>query len=102
MKATTIIMAAVLSLLGSSLFAENNINLAPVAGANATISLVSLAPVTPVEATFEEIVTLTDYSVFAPAIPLEADFNDNEMIQPVDYSTLAPATPAEADFSDIL
>jgi hypothetical protein len=102
MKATTIIIAAVFSLLVSSSFADNNITVAPVAETNATISLVSLAPVTPAEATFEEIATLTDYTVFAPVTPVEADFNDNDRVQPVETSTLAPATPAEADFSDTL
>ncbi|MCX6246160.1 MAG: hypothetical protein NTW10_00365 [Bacteroidetes bacterium] len=102
MKATKVIIAAVLILLGSSLFADNNITLAPVAEANATISLVSLAPATPVEATFEEIATQADYSVFAPVTPVEADFNNNDLVQPVDFSTLAPTTPSEADFSDIL
>lgn len=102
MKATTIIIAAVFSLLVSSSFADNNMTLAPVTETNATTSLVSLAPVTPVEATFEEIATQADYSVFAPVTPVEADFNNNDLVQPVDFSTLAPTTPSEADFSDIL
>ncbi|MCX6246143.1 MAG: hypothetical protein NTW10_00280 [Bacteroidetes bacterium] len=102
MKATTIIIAAVFSLLVSSSFADNNMTLAPVTETNATTSLVSLAPVTPVEATFEEIATLTDYTVFAPVTPLEAGFDESDLVQPVDYSTLPPTTPSEADFSDTL
>jgi len=55
------------------------------------------APVTPKEATFEEI-QLTESLLIAPVTPKEASFDDEAEI-PIPYG-LAPVTPAEADFND--
>lgn len=109
MKATTIIIAASLTLSVNLLFAGND-NLSPVANVNHTISL---APTTPSEATFEDMATLT---TLAPVVPSEATFEDSfdEMVSglnlapvnpvmatiddEVDISSLQPAVPTEADF----
>jgi hypothetical protein len=76
MKATTIIIATVLSLLVSILFAGNNLTSSTVNNDPVSINIISLAPVT----------------------PINADFNDTIEYQPFDLSTLAPVTPGEADF----
>ena len=106
MKSTTIIFTAVLSLQISVLFA----------GSNETISMLNeetvfcptclLAPVTPIEATFEEAEltnTFTfDFSALAPVTPEEADFSDVVPEKNMDFSILAPVTPSEADFNEII
>jgi len=126
MKATTIIIAAVLALQVSFLFADNNevvstannescfgtiSTLAPVTPGEATFeettfteafayNVTSLAPVTPVEADFFDVVPEKniDLTILAPVTPSEADFNDNIEDQTSNLSALAPVTPAEADF----
>jgi len=76
MKATTIIIAAVLSLQVSVLFADNNETRPTINNEAVSFNISTLAPVT----------------------PAEADFNDSAEDQAVDFSALAPVTPAEADF----
>ena len=96
MKATTIIIAAFLTLQAGILFAGNDNITAPAANETSMISLASLAPSTPLEATFEEIVTV-NMADLMPSVPAEATFEDmtSEMNPPVDF---APVTPAVADF----
>jgi len=104
MKAKSIIIAAVLSLQVSFLFAGNN-ETAPTANNEISFVTVStLAPVTPGEATFEE-TTFTnafDYDVtyLAPVTPVEANFSDVVPEKNIDLTILAPVTPSEADFND--
>ncbi len=116
MKATTIIIAAALTLSVNVLFANNDLPSATVANVNNTIVLTSLAPAVPVEADFEDAVAMVDFSVLAPVTPVEAQFDEMtyEMVSalnlaPVtpatadvdeseDFSSLAPVVPAEADF----
>ena len=116
MKATTIIIAAALTLSVNVLFASNDNTSAPVANANTAITLTSLAPTVPAEADFEDTVAMMDFSVLAPVTPAEAQFEDMtyEMVSalnlaPVtpstadvdesyDFSSLAPFFPAEAEF----
>jgi hypothetical protein len=102
MKATTIIIAAVLSLQVSFLFADNNEVVSTAKNESSFGTISTLAPVTPGEATFEE-TTFTNafaYNVtnLAPVSPVEADFNDNIEVQSLNLSAFAPVTPAEADF----
>jgi len=110
MKATTIIIAAALTLSVNVLFAGNEFPTAPVSKEKIAITL---APTTPSEATFEDMATLT---ILAPVVPSEATFEDVsfEMVSglnlapvlPVmatlddetDFSSIQPAVPAEADF----
>jgi len=96
MKATTIILAAVLTLSINNLFAGND-----GAAVNHELNTVqtSLAPSTPPEATFEEV----NDAVFAvitlaPVTPAEADFSDVAALVTPDIFALAPVTPLEADF----
>jgi hypothetical protein len=96
MKATTIILAAVLSLSMNVLFAGNDgtsVN-------SETNSVLTLAPSTPSEATFEDITNATATYNLAPATPSEADFTDVAPDYTMGFSVLAPVTPNEADFSD--
>ena len=96
MKATTIILTAVLTLSMNVLFAGND-------GASVnseTNSVLTLAPGTPAEATFEDMTETTAIFNLAPVTPNEADFSDVAPELTIDYSILAPVTPGEASFSD--
>jgi len=101
MKATTtIIIAAALALQMNVLFAGiEKTSSAPVANATGTITLTSLAPITPKEATFEDAVTMNDYAYLAPTTPTEAQFEDISF-ESVAALNLAPVIPAVADFED--
>jgi hypothetical protein len=104
MKATTIIIAAVLSLQASFLLAGNNETASSPNNESSFVTISTLAPVTPGEATFEE-TTFTNafaYNVtnLAPVTPVEADFSDVVPEKNIDLTILAPVTPSEADFND--
>jgi hypothetical protein len=123
MKTNTIILATLLILQVSSLFAINdgipmNTNkemnlstvllLAPVTPKEATFEEMSptaeilfLAPVTPKEASFEDEAEGFSINHLAPVTPAEADFNDDEPALNANTISLAPETPSEADFSDL-
>jgi hypothetical protein len=62
----------------------------------------NLAPVIPIEADFNEddINMIVDIQKLAPVIPIEADFNDGNTNLTFDLRALAPTTPVEADFLD--
>jgi len=99
----TLTIAAVLTLQAGVLFAgvdNDEVN----ASTPVTIpNIAALAPVTPAEAVFEDIIpAVNDISVLAPVMPAEADFTDTPSVIVVDPSDLAPMTPAEADFDDAI
>ncbi|MEI7661800.1 MAG: hypothetical protein WCK34_06375 [Bacteroidota bacterium] len=97
MKATTTILAAVFTLSMNVLFAGNDG--ASMNSETSTVRL-SLAPATPVEATFEEVNDATFAAfILAPVTPAEADFTDAIEETTINISALAPVTPAEADFA---
>jgi hypothetical protein len=121
---TIIILAAVLMLQINSIFA--NVEGVPVNKNEemAIPSVLMLAPSTPQEATFEELVPSAEIStaapvtpkeatfddavddirtfILAPVVPSEADFNDSEEVAVSVGISMAPATPAEADFTEVL
>ncbi|MCX6244262.1 MAG: hypothetical protein NTU98_06100 [Bacteroidetes bacterium] len=97
MKATTIILAAVLTLSINALSASNDRS--PLNNVMNSMN-VSLAPSTPSEATFEDITYMTAAVNLAPVTPSEADFSDAAPEPMIDFGKLAPVTPGEADFSD--
>jgi hypothetical protein len=105
MKATTIIIAAIFILQITSLFAENNITRSKVNDETVIFYVNKLSPSTPVEATFEEISETTtlnfDLSVLAPVTPYDADFSDVVPEKNLDFSILAPVTPSTAEFDDM-
>ena len=78
MKATTYIIAAVLSLQVSLLFADNSEMKRGINYESSSPVLNNLAPTTPAEAGFSDVVpeTGSNLSNLAPVTPAEADFND--------------------------
>jgi len=96
MKASTILLAAALTLSMNILFASND---GAVMSRETSSTFTSLAPSTPAEATFEEISDATTTIVLAPATPIEADFTDALTESTINITTLAPVTPIEADFA---
>jgi hypothetical protein len=104
MKATTIIIAAVLSLQVSLLFAHNDETTLNANNTSAPLYMNNLAPVAPAEATFEDATETSaftfDFSVLAPETPVEADFSDVVPEKNIDLSILAPVTPSEAGFNE--
>ena len=95
MKATTIILATVLTLSMNVLFAGND----GVAVNSETNTVLVLAPSTPAEATFEDMTEATATFNLAPVTPIEADFSDVVTELTINITTLAPVTPSEADFA---
>jgi hypothetical protein len=104
MKTTTIIIASVLSLQAMFLFAGNSETKSTVLSETVSFGISVLAPVTPAEATFEEITVSDDFSFtfseLAPLAPIEADFSDVVPEKNLDLTILAPIIPAEADFTE--
>ncbi len=98
MKAIAIILTAVLSLQVGVLFAGTDV-VVPSTEMNSTTTLVSIAPTTPVEATFEEIVLEDQFAGLSPVTLYEASFEDFSL-EMVSVKDLSPVTPLEADFSD--
>jgi hypothetical protein len=104
MKATNIIIAAVLSLQAGILLHGlddlSTVSKDAITGRNITY----IAPVSPVEATFEDAGEINeiafDFSSLVPVTPLEAGFNDVVPDVNSDLKVLAPVTPSEADFND--
>jgi hypothetical protein len=105
MKAKSILIAAAIILQGSLLFAGiSETKSTPGAGEYNLVTMNILAPVTPAEATFEDVsftgAGAADISVLAPSVPAEASFEDAEATAP-EIPALAPSTPAVADFETV-
>ena len=98
MKSIKTIIAIVLTIQTGVLFAGNE-NLASVSEMNSTVILMTLAPSTPAEAIFEEIVADNTFLGLLPATPDVATFEDFS-IEMVSVMDLSPVTPSEADFTD--
>jgi hypothetical protein len=93
--------AAVLTNTTSILFAGNDIVSNPVANKSASVTLAAISPVTPAEATFEDVSTgVFDFASLAHSMPSEADFSDATPVSNIDMTNLAPAIPGEAGFND--
>jgi hypothetical protein len=105
MKTISIIFAAVLTLQVSALFGTNT-RLKSGAGSPAamSISVNSLAPETPLVASFEDgdelVPTLPAPFELAPVTPKEGSFEEMVIAPAINEAALAPTTPDEADFSD--
>jgi hypothetical protein len=98
LKATMIILAAVLTLSMNVLFASNDG--AAVINNMKSSTFTALAPATPAEATFEDVNDATAIAFnLSPVSPIEADFSDEFSETTIDIITLAPVTPIEADFA---
>jgi hypothetical protein len=99
MKTMTLTIAAVLALQVNVLFAGNDNAPAPVKNENSAINMALLAPVTPLEATFEDLTPVNELAGLVPVPPTEATFEDfsGEMVS---LNDLAPAIPVVAEFED--
>lgn len=93
MKTITIIITTVLALTFTSLSASTP---APTNPVTKSTVLSVLAPIIPMEASFEDAEFTTDYSSLLPETPAEATFEEATAI--VDYAKLAPVVPTTADF----
>ena len=98
MKTTITILAAALTLQAGFLFADNDNKLNPVANESSMASTISLAPATPMEATFEDLATISMTDLM-PVTPSEATFDDVTATLPLSID-LSPETPSMADFED--
>ncbi len=103
---TFYLLAALLGLQFNTLFAAVTFNESTLLSKDALtgIALTILAPVTPAEATFDDVVETSftgfEISALAPAVPMIADFSDGAPVAEFSTVTLAPVTPKEADFED--
>jgi hypothetical protein len=96
-NALTLILSATFVFQFNSLFAANDG--VPARSNNDLNNIYALlSPTVPCEATFDDVVIMTDYSGLAPITPAEATFEDDAML--TDYSGLAPTTPFVATFDD--
>jgi hypothetical protein len=95
MKTIITILATVLALQVNVIFAGNDEVSTPAAN---SVSSISLAPTTPVEATFEDEVVMNEIAGLAPVMPSEATFED--AVPVAEISGLIPVTPVVADFED--
>lgn len=94
MKAITIIAGVIFSLSSTMLFSSNpGVPVEPLSATSAPFTI--LAPTTPSEATFEDLISveaeLLDLNALAPETPEAADFSEFVI-------SLAPVAPKEADF----
>lgn len=99
MKATTILIATVLTLQVNVLFAHNDNIPAPARNESFACPYIAmLAPVAPLEASFEEIASVDLIADLMPVTPTEATFEDADLT--VMFDGLAPVEPMEATFED--
>jgi hypothetical protein len=107
MKTAIFTLIVIFLLSAGSVFAGNDLE-SPILNESITESLLkTLAPVTPKEASFDEVISGTgsDFSVgsLAPTTPKTAGFDDTlqmEMSLKDILHLLAPKSPAEVDFND--
>lgn len=100
MKSIKIIITVTLTLQFGFLFAGNE-GYTPVMEVNSVTSMMTLAPSTPVEATFEEVVVENTFIDLSPITPEAATFEDFSL-EMVSVKDLSPVVPSEADFSDTI
>ena len=93
MKTITIIIASVLA-LNVNLLSASTLN--PSNPISKATVLSFLAPIVPMEASFEESDITLDYTALLPEYPAEATFEETEAT--TDYKSLTPVVPMIADF----
>ncbi|MEI6435096.1 MAG: hypothetical protein WCP32_09645 [Bacteroidota bacterium] len=96
---TKIILAVILSLQIGILFAGNENITALVAEVNSSTNTTTLVPITPAEATFEDITAEITFFGLSPLTPIVASFEDFS-VEMVSVTDLSPIMPSEADFND--
>ena len=102
MKTTTIIIAAIFTLQVSNIFAGNSEMNNSSNSDFSSSAVLTLAPTTPVEADFSDLVPepVFDQSTLAPVTPAFANFDDNAPEVVSNSINLAPETPSFADFDE--
>ncbi len=101
MKTTITILTLVFTLSANLIFAGNEGVSLNSGSSMSTTANITLAPVTPLEATFEDDATVADFSTLAPATPAEATFSDEADNTGTD-DAIAPVAPLTADFEEIM
>lgn len=99
MKTTTTILTIIFTLQIGVIFAGNEIVITPATEVTSSLNILSLAPSSPVEATFEDIVVDNTFIGLSPVTPVDASFEDFSL-EMISVSNLSPITPLVADFSD--
>ena len=99
MKTITIILAAIFTLQIGVLFAGNENLTNSTTEITSSLNMVTLAPTSPVEATFEDISLDNTFLGLSPINPMVADFEDFS-IEMVPVNDFSPINPSVADFSD--
>jgi len=92
-----ITLAAVLTLFANILVAGNDLIDTPSPSSFNRSAIVTLTPVIPAEATFEDASFPVEFTGFAPVVPTEAGFEEN-ISDTLNVKAFAPALPVEADF----
>jgi hypothetical protein len=102
MKLSTLIIAAIFTLQVSNIFAGNtrtkNLSVLDLPGS----PVLMLAPTTPAEADFSDVIIGSDFNLLAlaPVTPSVADFNDISPEIKSSIIDLVPETPSFADFDE--
>lgn len=99
MKTTTTILAVIFTLQIGVLFAGTETITTPSTEVTSSLNILSLAPSSPVEATFEDIVVDNTFIGLSPVTPADASFEDIS-VEMISVSNLSPIIPVVADFSD--
>ena len=99
MKTTTTILAAIFTLQIGVLFAGNENISTPSTEVTSSLNILSLAPSSPVEATFEDIVVDNVFLGLSPVTPADASFEDIS-VEMISVTNISPNIPSVADFSD--
>ena len=103
---TIYILAATIVLQFNAVFASTAFNESAneTNGTEISASNFLLMPVTPIVASFEDVVETNsagiNISLLSPAVPMVADFNDGAPSTEISLIDLAPVTPKEASFED--
>jgi hypothetical protein len=105
METRIITIISILALNAGITFANSDISFSE--SRTTERSLISLAPVSPAEAEFSDLVPEADAPValLMPVTPKEATFEEDSFCTDQDnalLSILSPTTPAEADFEEII
>ena len=104
MDTRIISLLTILTLNFSISFAKTNVTFTELRSVER--SMINLAPVSPVEADFSDLVPEADASntILLPVTPKEATFDDEAIMESINEDplpiTLAPSAPKEAGFED--
>jgi hypothetical protein len=101
MKTTTTILAVIFTFQIGVLFAGNETISTPSTEVTSSLNILSLAPSSPVEATFEDITVDNVFLGLSPVTPTDASFEDIS-VEMISVTNISPIIPSVADFSDTI